>query len=232
MVRAIGTATRSQRSQRAHSAVACMALAWRSLLLASFGAAAQRVEGDRARAEGIYAAEVPGQRPGRGRAQYRLRARRWRRCWASSPATAARPRGRASARNCAAPRTTSKSYDYRQDEGARPTGAPTLPHHPGDPLRRGRGQRARRHPRPAGLAAAAAQAGAVAGDRRRQRPAPGRPAAGERGPSGAESRASSAATSSACRPATPPSRPRSARSGAATAPPSRAPRRATARRCS
>ena len=53
------------------------------LLLASFGATAQRVEGDRAGAQGMYAAEVPVNGQGEARAQWRLCARRWRRCWPS-----------------------------------------------------------------------------------------------------------------------------------------------------
>ena len=80
-----------------------------ALLLASFAPPAQRVEGDRARAEGIYATEVPGQRPGRGRAQFRLRPR----AGAGAGQALRRPRrglaARASARSCARPRPTSRA---------------------------------------------------------------------------------------------------------------------------
>ena len=120
MVRAIGTAT-------LHSKVfgLGMAFAMAMLLLASFSAAAQRVEGDRVKAEGLYAAEVSVNGQGeterntafaRGLAQVlgRLTGDRGA---ASKPGVGQELRR---ARDYVA------GYDYRQDEGVSAQGAPTF----------------------------------------------------------------------------------------------------------
>src|SRR5690606_24357757 len=60
-----------------------------------------------------------------------------------------------------------------------------LRHHPDRALRPGRGRRPRHRARLAGVADAAPEAGALAGDRRRQRAAAGRPVQGGRGARGA-----------------------------------------------
>lgn len=94
-------------------------------LLASFGAAAQRVEGDRARAEGIYATEVQVNGQGeternaalaRGLAQVLGKL-------SGDRGAASRPGVGTELRQA---RTYVKSYDYRQDEGLGPTGAPSF----------------------------------------------------------------------------------------------------------
>lgn len=95
------------------------------LLLASFTAAAQRVEGDRAGAQGPYEAEVSvnGQgeserNAGFARALSTVLGR-----LTGSRSVAAQPGVGQELRRA---RDFVKSYDYRQDEGVGPTGAPTF----------------------------------------------------------------------------------------------------------
>ncbi|HEY0502460.1 MAG TPA: DUF2066 domain-containing protein [Lysobacter sp.] len=96
-----------------------------ALLLASFGAAAQRVEGDRARAEGIYATEV--QVNGQGETE---RNTAFARALAQVLGKLSGDRGAASrpgvGQELRQARTYVRSYDYRQDEGLGPTGAPSF----------------------------------------------------------------------------------------------------------
>lgn len=120
MVRAIRTATLHSKALGLG-----MAFAMAMLLLASFSATAQRVEGDRVKAEGIYAAEVSVNGQGeterntafaRGLAQVlgRLTGDRGA---ASKPGVGQELRR---ARDYVA------GYDYRQDEGVSAQGAPTF----------------------------------------------------------------------------------------------------------
>ncbi|HZX78503.1 DUF2066 domain-containing protein [Lysobacter sp.] len=95
------------------------------LLLASFAATAQRVEGDRARAEGIYATEVRVN--GQGEAE---RNGAFARALAQvlgklsgDRSVASRPGVGQELRQA---RTYVEGYDYRQDEGLGPTGAPSF----------------------------------------------------------------------------------------------------------
>lgn len=95
------------------------------LMLASVTAAAQRVEGDRARAQGPYEAEVQvnGQgeaerNSGFARALSQVLAR-----LAGSRSVAAEPGVSQELRRAG---DLVKSYDYRQDQGLGPTGAPTF----------------------------------------------------------------------------------------------------------
>lgn len=95
------------------------------LLLVSFGATAQRVEGDRARAEGIYATEVRVN--GQGEAE---RNGAFARALAQvlgklsgDRSVASRPGVGQELRQA---RTYVEGYDYRQDEGLGPTGAPSF----------------------------------------------------------------------------------------------------------
>lgn len=96
-----------------------------ALLLASFAASAQRVEGDRARAEGIYATEV--QVNGQGEAE---RNTAFARALAQVLGKLSGDRGAASrpgvGQELRQARTYVDSYDYRQDEGVGPTGAPSF----------------------------------------------------------------------------------------------------------
>lgn len=96
-----------------------------ALLLASFTAAAQRVEGDRARAEGIYATEV--QVNGQGETE---RNTAFARALAQVLGKLSGDRGAASrpgvGQELRQARTYVESYDYRQDEGLGPTGAPSF----------------------------------------------------------------------------------------------------------
>ncbi|RPE81032.1 DUF2066 domain-containing protein [Vulcaniibacterium tengchongense] len=95
------------------------------LLAASFAVQAQRVEGDRARAEGVYAAEVPvngqgeSERNGafaRGLAQVLSKL-------SGDRAVASRPGVGQELRKA---RDYVERYDYRQDEGVSATGAPSF----------------------------------------------------------------------------------------------------------
>lgn len=95
------------------------------LLAASFGAAAQRVEGDRAKAQGLYATEVavtsqaPAQRSqafARGLAQVLEKI-------TGDGAVAQRPGVGQALRKAA---DYVKGYDYRQDEGVSASGAPSF----------------------------------------------------------------------------------------------------------
>lgn len=95
------------------------------LLLASFAATAQRVEGDRARAEGIYATEVRVN--GQGEAE---RNGAFARALAQvlgklsgDRSVASRPGVGQELRQA---KTYVEGYDYRQDEGLGPTGAPSF----------------------------------------------------------------------------------------------------------
>ncbi|TWI09478.1 DUF2066 domain-containing protein [Aerolutibacter ruishenii] len=101
-------------------------LFWAIALLAmAFGAAAQRVEGDRARAEGPYAAEVRvnGQgEPERNNAFVRALVQVLARL-SGDNAVASRPGMR---QELASARDLVESYDYRQDEGVSARGAPTF----------------------------------------------------------------------------------------------------------
>lgn len=95
------------------------------LAVASFAAAAQRVEGDRARAEGIYATEV--QVNGQGETE---RNTAFARALAQVLGKLSGDRGAASrpgvGQELRQARTYVESYDYRQDEGLGPTGAPSF----------------------------------------------------------------------------------------------------------
>ena len=95
------------------------------LLLASFTASAQRVEGDRAGAQGPYEAEVKVNGQGEGergagfaRALSQVLAR-----ISGDRAISAQPGVGQELRRA---KDFVKSYDYRQDEGVGPTGAPTF----------------------------------------------------------------------------------------------------------
>lgn len=95
------------------------------LLLVSFAATAQRVEGDRARAEGIYATEVRVN--GQGEAE---RNGAFARALAQvlgklsgDRSVASRPGVGQELRQA---KTYVEGYDYRQDEGLGPTGAPSF----------------------------------------------------------------------------------------------------------
>ncbi|BDU17674.1 DUF2066 domain-containing protein [Lysobacter auxotrophicus] len=121
MVRAIRAGTpRTTFLRKIHFLVMAAAL-----LVASSGAWAQRVEGDRARAEGIYATEVSVNGQGeternaafaRGLAQV-LGKLSGDRSVTSKPGVGNELRQA---------RTYVKQYDYRQDEGVGPTGAPSF----------------------------------------------------------------------------------------------------------
>lgn len=103
-----------------HVLIVATALAW-----ASFAASAQRVEGDRAQAEGIYATEV--QVNGQGEAE---RNTAFARALAQVLGKLSGDRGAASrpgvGQELRQARTYVKAYDYRQDEGVGPTGAPSF----------------------------------------------------------------------------------------------------------
>ncbi len=96
-----------------------------ALLLTSFSAAAQRVEGDRARAEGIYSTEVQVNGQGEGE-----RNSAFARGLASVLGKLSGDRGAASrpgvGQELRQAKTYVESYDYRQDEGLGPTGAPSF----------------------------------------------------------------------------------------------------------
>lgn len=112
-----------------HTNVPCralgLAIALLLALLTSFGAVAQRVEGDRARAEGIYATEVPVNGQGEGE-----RNSAFARGLASVLGKLSGDRGAASrpgvGQELRQAKTYVESYDYRQDEGLGPTGAPSF----------------------------------------------------------------------------------------------------------
>ncbi|GAB3103897.1 DUF2066 domain-containing protein [Lysobacter terrae] len=96
-----------------------------ALLLVSFAAAAQRVEGDRAGAQGPYEAEVnvngqgePERNTGFARALSTVLGR-----LAGMRSVAGQPGVGQELRRA---KDYVKSYDYRQDEGVGPTGAPTF----------------------------------------------------------------------------------------------------------
>ncbi|RDZ29373.1 DUF2066 domain-containing protein [Lysobacter silvisoli] len=95
-----------------------------TLLLASSATFAQRVEGDRAKAEGVYAAEVPvnGQSEAERNAGFA-------RALAQVLGKLSGDRGAASRPGVGQELRRAKDYvagyDYRQDEGVGPTGAPT-----------------------------------------------------------------------------------------------------------
>lgn len=96
-----------------------------ALLLVAFGAAAQRVEGDRARAQGPYAAEVKvnGQgEPERNNAFVRALVQVLARL-SGDNAVASRPGVR---QELARAKDMVEGYDYRQDEGVSARGAPTF----------------------------------------------------------------------------------------------------------
>ncbi|GAA5077834.1 DUF2066 domain-containing protein [Lysobacter panacisoli] len=125
MVRAIRTATPRTAGR---TAIHRQLHAWTAaalLLLASFTAAAQRVEGDRARAEGIYATEV--QVNGQGETE---RNTAFARALAQVLGKLSGDRGAASrpgvGQELRQAKTYVESYDYRQDEGVGPTGAPSF----------------------------------------------------------------------------------------------------------
>lgn len=127
MVRAIGTATPATRAVAARifgARLQALAMA-AALLLACFSASAQRVEGDRARAEGIYATEV--QVNGQGESE---RNTAFARGLAQVLGKLSGDRGAASrpgvGQELRQARTYVESYDYRQDEGLGPTGAPSF----------------------------------------------------------------------------------------------------------
>lgn len=120
MVRAIRTAT-------LHSRVLGlgMAFAMAMLLLASFSAAAQRVEGDRVKAEGLYAAEISVN--GQGESE---RNTAFARGLAQVLGRLTGDRGAASkpgvGQELRRARDYVDGYDYRQDEGVSAQGAPTF----------------------------------------------------------------------------------------------------------
>ena len=96
-----------------------------ALLLASFAATAQRVEGDRASAQGPYEAEVnvngqgePERNTGFARALSSVLAK-----LSGTRSIAAQPGVGQELRRA---KDYVKGYDYRQDEGVGPTGAPTF----------------------------------------------------------------------------------------------------------
>ncbi|WP_343226208.1 DUF2066 domain-containing protein [Lysobacter sp. 5GHs7-4] len=95
-----------------------------TLLLASSAAWAQRVEGDRAKAEGVYAAEVPVN--GQGEAE---RNAGFARALAQVLGKLSGDRGAAARPGVGQELRRAKDYvagyDYRQDEGVGPTGAPS-----------------------------------------------------------------------------------------------------------
>ena len=95
-----------------------------TLLLASSAAFAQRVEGDRAKAEGVYAAEVPVN--GQGEAE---RNAGFARALAQVLGKLSGDRGAAGRPGVGQELRRAKDYvagyDYRQDEGVGPTGAPS-----------------------------------------------------------------------------------------------------------
>ena len=97
-----------------------------TLLLVSFTAAAQRVEGDRAGAQGPYEAEVSVNSQGETERNTGFRPRACRPVLArlsGSRSVAAQPGVGQELRRA---KDFVSSYDYRQDEGVGPTGAPTF----------------------------------------------------------------------------------------------------------
>jgi uncharacterized protein len=96
-----------------------------TLLLASFAASAQRVEGDRAEAEGVYAAEINVN--GQGEAERNVA---FARGMAQVLAKMTGDRGVTSLPGVSQELRQAKDYidgyDYRQDEGLSPSGAPSF----------------------------------------------------------------------------------------------------------
>ncbi len=110
---------------RATIRIATLVVSFAALLLASFAAAAQRVEGDRAGAQGMYAAEVPVNGQGEGernaaiaRALAQVLAR-----LSGDRNAAARPGVGQELRHA---KNFVDGYDYRQDEGVSASGAPSF----------------------------------------------------------------------------------------------------------
>lgn len=105
--------------------VATLVVSIAALLLASFAAAAQRVEGDRAGAQGVYAAEVPVN--GQGEAE---RNGAFARALAQVLAKLTGDRNAASrpgvGQELRHARDFVDGYDYRQDEGVSASGAPSF----------------------------------------------------------------------------------------------------------
>ncbi|HEY5612343.1 MAG TPA: DUF2066 domain-containing protein [Lysobacter sp.] len=96
-----------------------------ALLLASFAAVAQRVEGDRAGAKGMYAAEVPvnGQGEGERNAAYTRALAQVLAKLSGDRNAAGRPGVGQELRRA---REFVDGYDYRQDEGVSASGAPSF----------------------------------------------------------------------------------------------------------
>ena len=205
-----------------HFAWARRSLAVAVLWLAFGTAFAQRTEGDVvAGARGLYEAEVKVNSQGEAERNAGFaRAHDHRAGQAHRRSVRAEPARRGAG---AAPR-----QGFREElrlppgRGSLGHGRAHVQHDAGRPLRPGTDRRHRRHARPAGVGRAAAQARAVAGDRRRPRAAPGRARRRPtpRAPCSIARR--NAVIASACRRAAPPNRRPSAPSGAATRPPSRA----------
>ncbi|MGH8077615.1 MAG: DUF2066 domain-containing protein [Lysobacter sp.] len=105
--------------------VATLVVSFAALLLASFGAASQRVEGDRAGAQGMYAAEVPVN--GQGEAE---RSRAFTRALVQVLSKLSGDRNAAGRPGVSQELRRAKDfvegYDYRQDEGISASGAPSF----------------------------------------------------------------------------------------------------------
>jgi len=105
--------------------VASLVVSFAALLLASFAAAAQRVEGDRAGAQGMYAAEVPVN--GQGEAE---RNGAFARALSQVLAKLSGDRNAAGRPGVSQELRRAKEfvdgYDYRQDEGLSASGAPSF----------------------------------------------------------------------------------------------------------
>ena len=105
--------------------VASLVVSFAALLLASFAAAAQRVEGDRAGAQGMYAAEVPVN--GQGEAE---RNGAFARALSQVLAKLSGDRNAAGRPGVGQELRRAKNfvdgYDYRQDEGMSASGAPSF----------------------------------------------------------------------------------------------------------
>lgn len=96
-----------------------------ALLLGSFAASAQRVEGDRAKAQGAYSAEIAvnGQGEAERNAGFARALTRVLTKLSGDRDVASRPGVRQELRQA---RTYVEGYDYRQDQGLGPSGAPSF----------------------------------------------------------------------------------------------------------